>query len=367
MGMLGILLAAVLLNASAPPPDCSAGAAIVIHADSGECIYERRADEPMLIASTTKIMTAAVVLENCELNERVLIDERSAGLEGSSMYIKPGESYSVEELLYGMLLVSGNDAAAALAIHTAGSIEGFAELMNELAQRLHMDNSSFKNPHGLNQEGHYGSARDMARLAAYCMENPDFARIVCTTSRRVGDKVLNNHNRLLRTYPGCIGVKTGYTKAAGRALISCAEREGARYICVTFADPNDWEDHARLYDWAFANFRCEELISPEMRFSLPVISGVRDAVELRPACGVRRLLAPEAAVSYELYVPRFGFAPIEPGEVVGSIRALVDGELAAEVELICAESAELLPELRERISETGRRHIGGPYYFVEDR
>lgn len=143
----------------------------------GQVLFEKNPDAHMLIASTTKIMTAIVVLEHCELDDVVKVDERSAGVEGSSMYIKAGEEYTVEDLLYGLMLVSGNDAASALALHVADDMDDFAELMNEKAAQLGMTESSFKNAHGLDEEGHYSTARDMAKLAVYCMGNEDFARI----------------------------------------------------------------------------------------------------------------------------------------------------------------------------------------------
>ena len=245
--LTGILLSLALVSAFAVPahaePGVSAKSAILMHADSGRVLYEKNADEHMLIASTTKIMTAIVVLEHCALDELVEADERSAGIEGSSMYLKAGESYTVEDLLYGLMLASGNDAASALALHVADSLEDFAALMNEKAAALGMTESSFKNPHGLDEEGHYSTARDMAKLAAYCMENPDFARIAGAVSHTVGEQTYVNHNRLLREYDGCLGLKTGYTMAAGRTLVTCAERDGARYVCVTLNDPDDWDDH----------------------------------------------------------------------------------------------------------------------------
>ena len=206
----GIVLSLALIFAVKIPARAelavSAKAAILMHADSGRGLYEKNADEHMLIASTTKIMTAIVVLEHCELDDLVEVDSRSAGIEGSSMYLKAGESYTVEDLLYGLLLVSGNDAASALALHVADSMEEFAELMNAKAAELGMTESSFKNAHGLDEEGHFSTARDMAKLAAYCMGNEDFARIAGTVSHTVGEQTLVNHNRLLREYDGCVAV-----------------------------------------------------------------------------------------------------------------------------------------------------------------
>ena len=200
-------------------PSLSAHSAIVMHS-GGEVVFEQNPDEKMRIASTTKIMTALVVLENCALDEQVEILPEYCGIEGSSMYLAPGERCTVEELLQGLLLVSGNDAAIALACHTAGDTDSFVALMNAKAFALGMENSSFANPHGLDGEGHYSTARDMAKLMCACMENEDFARINAKKSSTVGERVLYNHNKLLSGCPGCIGGKTGYTEAAGRCLVS---------------------------------------------------------------------------------------------------------------------------------------------------
>ena len=167
------------------------------------------------------------------------------------MYLKPGERVTMEELLYGLLLCSGNDAAAALADHCGGTAS-FVRRMNGLARELGMEDTSFANPSGLDDDGHYSTARDMARLAVYAAGNHTFARLCSTRSVTVGGRTMTNHNRLLRTVPGCIGMKTGYTRAAGRTLVSAAERDGRRLVAVTLQDGNDWADHAALYDWGFA-------------------------------------------------------------------------------------------------------------------
>ena len=193
----------------------------------------------MLIASTTKILTALVVLEHARLDEVVTIQPRHMA-EGSSMYLKPGETLTVETLLYGLLLCSGNDAAVALADHCGGSVARFVGWMNETAQRIGMTGSSFANPNGLDDEQHYSTARDMALLAAYAARNPTFVRLCSTRSVTVGGRTMTNHNKLLQSVEGCIGMKTGYTKAAGRTLVSCVRRDGRTLVAVTLQDGNDW-------------------------------------------------------------------------------------------------------------------------------
>lgn len=248
-----LLAAAVLLvccQGRAEAVSVSAEAAILMDADSGEVLYEKNADSHMLIASTTKLMTALVVLE-CARMQDVVTVKASHMAEGSSMYLKPGEQVTVEELLYGLLLCSGNDAALALA-DACGGLDSFVAAMNDMARRLGMRDSSFKNPNGLDEEGHYSTARDMARLACCVAAHPTLRRICSTYSATVGARSMANHNKLLHRLEGCVGMKTGYTKAAGRTLVSCAVREGRCLVAVTLNDGNDWDDHIRLYETAFA-------------------------------------------------------------------------------------------------------------------
>ena len=193
----------------------SAQRAILMDACTGRVLYEKQADTQSLIASTTKIMTALVVCEQCNVLDRMKIPKEAVGIEGSSMYLQEGEVLTVQELLYGLMLHSGNDAAVALAIYCGGTVEGFAQLMNDKAHRLGMDSSHFVNPHGLDAPGHYSTARDMAVLAAYAMENPIFRQTVSTKTVHAGTRSLRNHNKLLWQVEGADGVKTGYTKAAG--------------------------------------------------------------------------------------------------------------------------------------------------------
>ena len=247
--LLRLCLLLCMLPAVAEAVEVSATAAVLLDADTGQVLYEKNGDEQMLIASTTKIMTALVVLEQAGLDDTVTVT-RDHMAEGSSMYLKPGETVRVEELLYGLLLCSGNDAALALT-ECAGGLEPFVALMNEKAAALGMTHTSFANPNGLDAEGHYSTARDMAVLAAAAMEEPTFRRICSSRAVTIGQRTMENHNRLLRQVEGCIGLKTGYTKAAGRTLVSCAERCGCRLIAVTLRDSDDWADHAALYEYGF--------------------------------------------------------------------------------------------------------------------
>ena len=248
-GLWALCLIFCITPAVAEALEVSATAAVLMDADMGQVLYEKNGDRQMLIASTTKIMTALVVLEHAAPDDVITVTPDHMA-EGSSMYLRAGETVRVEELLYGLLLCSGNDAALALT-ECAGGLAPFVALMNEKAAALGMAHTSFANPNGLDADGHYSTARDMAVLAAAAVENPTFRRICSSRSVTIGQRTMENHNRLLRQMEGCVGLKTGYTRAAGRTLVSCAERDGCRLVAVTLQDGNDWADHAALYDYGF--------------------------------------------------------------------------------------------------------------------
>ena len=248
-GLWALCLIFCITPAVAEALEVSATAAVLMDADMGQVLYEKNGDRQMLIASTTKIMTALVVLEHAAPDDVITVTPDHMA-EGSSMYLRAGETVRVEELLYGLLLCSGNDAALALT-ECAGGLTPFVALMNEKAAALGMAHTSFANPNGLDADGHYSTARDMAVLAAAAVENPAFRRICSSRSVTIGQRTMENHNRLLRQVEGCVGLKTGYTRAAGRTLVSCTERDGCRLVAVTLQDGNDWADHAALYDYGF--------------------------------------------------------------------------------------------------------------------
>lgn len=248
-GLWVLCLIFCITPAVAEALEVSATAAVLMDADMGQVLYEKNGDRQMLIASTTKIMTALVVLEHAAPDDVITVTPDHMA-EGSSMYLRAGETVRVEELLYGLLLCSGNDAALALT-ECAGGLTPFVALMNEKAAALGMAHTSFANPNGLDADGHYSTARDMAVLAAAAMENPTFRRICSSRSVTIGQRTMENHNRLLRQVEGCVGLKTGYTRAAGRTLVSCTERDGCRLVAVTLQDGNDWADHAALDDYGF--------------------------------------------------------------------------------------------------------------------
>lgn len=234
-------------------------------ADTGAVLYDHAAEQRSLIASTTKIMTAVVVLEHCDPDAVFQIPREAVGIEGSSIYLKEGERLTVRELLYGLMLSSGNDAAVALALACSDSVLEFVDLMNLKADQLCLENTHFENPNGLDGENHYSTAADLGRLTAYALKNDDFLQIVSTKSIRIGERCLQNHNKLLWSLDGALGVKTGYTKAAGRILVSAAERSGRRLIAVTINDGSDWQDHKSLYEYGFSQYTEDISICPYER------------------------------------------------------------------------------------------------------
>ena len=329
-----------LSEAEADAPGVSAQCAVL--SCGGRLVYEKNADVKMPMASTTKLMTAIVVLEECALDEVVEIKDEYCGIEGSSMYLRPGTEKSVEELLMGLLLVSGNDAATALACHVSGSEDAFARLMNAKARQIGMNDSSFVNPHGLSAPGHCSTAADLARLMEYCMGNEDFARLNSMKNAAVDGTVLVNHNKLLYNCPGCVGGKTGYTMSAGRCLVSCCERNGGRLVCVTLSAPDDWNDHMKLYNWGFESCELVEAGNGQ-NFSVPVISGEKGEVSLIPE-GDTSVFVPKGSVlEYRADLPWFVFAPVEKGSRGGKVRVYVDGEPAGEYYLIYSDIIPLRP------------------------
>lgn len=263
-----LVLSAVIVSSfpiGAHAVSTSAVSAILIEAESGNVIYEKNADERRGPASTTKIMTALIALEKCPLDRIVKVAPEAVGVEGSSVYLYPGEEITMESLLYALMLGSANDAAAAIAYEIAGGIDEFASLMNEKASSLRLYDTHFDNPHGLDSESHYTTARDLAALSRAALQNEAFGKIVSTKKTSIqmhggeATRVLVNHNRLLREYGDVIGVKTGFTKKCGRTLVSAAEQDGVRLIAVTLCDGDDWRDHRALLDYGFSLYESVEL------------------------------------------------------------------------------------------------------------
>ena len=323
-------------------PSVSAKSAVLIDASDGRVIFEKNARVRMPMASTTKIMTALVSLENADEGDTVVIPAEATGIEGSSIYLKAGERLTLGELIYAVMLASANDAATAVAIHVGGSVEGFADMMNARAEELGLTDTHFKNPHGLDAEGHYTSAYDLARLAAEALKNEAFLRVVSTVRHEISGaepgstRRLLNHNALLRTYQGAIGVKTGFTKKCGRCLVSAAERGGLRLVCVTLSAPDDWNDHARLLDYGFEFYRAYSFgRAGESFWSPPVVSDEAGQVD----CVLERdltatILRYGGEIEKVIEAPRFLWKLPKDGETLGRVIFYRNGKKIAEGRLV---------------------------------
>ena len=340
------LLAVLCLYSSFPcrslAISTSATSAILMDADSGRILYEQNADAKMLIASTTKILTALIAIESCGLSETVTVSRNAAGTEGSAMYLTAGEQLTLETLLYGVMLCSGNDAAVAVAEHVAGSCEKFAARMNERAEELGMEHSSFANPNGLDDENHYSTARDMALLACAALENETLMRIASTRSITIGGRTMTNHNKQLSRQAGCLGLKTGYTRAAGRTLVSCAEQNGQRLVAVTLQDGNDWADHQSLYEYGFSaypQFVCGR--KGQQVCDASVAGGIRSRVPLVAAVTVSWPLGQGERVETAIRLDRPLTAPLTAGESVGEAVFTVNGREVGRTQLLAG--ADVLP------------------------
>ena len=338
------MLAAVLflpLEAGA----VSAEKAYALDVVSGRVLFEKDGDSRSLIASTTKIMTALVICEQCNVLDRMRIPKEAVGIEGSSMYLKEGEVLTLQELLYGLMLSSGNDAAVALAIYCGGTVEGFAELMNDKARVLGLTGTHFENPNGLDSPGHYSTARDLAVLAAYAMENPIFYKTVSAKNVKVGERYLTNHNKLLWRLEGADGVKTGFTKAAGRILVSSATREGRRLIAVTINAPDDWNDHTALLEEGFSRYSVQTLVKAGDRLgTLEVVGGENHRVEVIAAEDFCYATAPEERPQVALPGPGFVYAPAVEGAEAGYAYVLIEGKAVGKVSVVFGQTIEMEQE-----------------------
>ncbi len=351
------------------PAGISARAAVLMEAGSGEVIWEQNAHTRLPMASTTKIMTALVALEQMSPHEKVTIPAEAVGVEGSSIYLTQGEVLTLEQLLYALLLESANDAAAAIAAAVAGSVEEFAVLMNRKAAELGLSDTHFVNPHGLDHDEHYTTAYELAVITRAALENPAF-REICSTRRKViplregsaeeGARLLLNHNKLLNSYEGCIGVKTGFTKRTGRCLVSAAERDGVTLIAVTLNAPDDWRDHTALLDYGFALYESAELC-PSGFYHAPLwlVSGEQEYAMAENTSSLTAVLRRDHGdITCVVELPRFEFAPLRAGETVGALvfyESRPDGERRelGRVPLAAAYGVDAVtykPSLWERIA-----------------
>lgn len=318
-------------------PSPSAESAILMDADSGRILYEKNAHEKMGMASTTKIMTALVALRLADKDRVISIPEEAVGVEGSSIYLVKGERLTLEELLYALLLSSANDAATAIAISLSGSIEGFAEEMNGYAKELGLTDTHFTNPHGLYDEEHYTTASELGIIAAEALRSDIIRKIVATKKATIphdgikDKRLLVNHNKMLSSYNGAIGIKTGFTKRTGRCLVSAAERDGLTLICVTLNAPDDWRDHTSILDFGFENFERRIFYSAgAFSYRLPLCDGEGDSISLtntEPLCLTVKKGAEITDVTVEAPF-RFAIGSVKKGRFFGQVTIYADEYVA---------------------------------------
>ncbi len=313
----------------------SAVSAIVIETSGNSVIYQKNAHKRMPMASTTKIMTALCAIEAGNIDRTITVDDRAVGIEGSSIYLAKGERLTIRELLYGLMLNSGNDAAAAIAYAVSGSIEDFAALMNQTAQKIGAKNTCFENPSGLDSKNHYTTAYDLAIITSYALKIPAFAEIVATYKKTIpnGDKdydrQLKNHNKLLNMYDGCTGVKTGYTKKCGRCLVSSAKRDNVELVAVTLNDGDDWSDHIKMLDYGFKCVKSKTIVKKgDYIATIPVKDGAEPYVKLVASDDVNVTLMAdqkcEVQIKYDIQSE--AIAPVNYGSVFGQMHIFVNGK-----------------------------------------
>ena len=324
----------------------SARSAVLYLPEIDEFVFSKNSDQKLPMASTTKIMTALVALENSDPSEVVKVSDDAIGIEGSSAYIKQGEELTMEELLYALLLQSANDAAAAIAIHIGGDIQAFADMMNEKSEDLGLTLTHFENPHGLDSKEHYTTAEELAKITAAAMRNDLFCKIVSTYKKTFATddrtRTYVNHNKLLKLYDGAVGVKTGFTKKSGRCLVGAAERDGLTFISVTLDAPSDWSDHKAMLDYGFDCFQKIKLTdSFEQVYNIPVIGGKTEYIKVandKPASII--LDRTDHNISEYIKLNRYAVAPINKGDILGEIIYTVDGMQVSRVTLTAMETVE---------------------------
>ena len=321
--------------------------AVVMEAMTGRVLFSQDAERQLPIASTTKIMTALLTLEQPDIYATFEVDGEAIRVEGSSMGLQDGDKLSLYALAQGMLLASGNDGANAAAVRIAGSLPAFAEIMNARARQIGMENTCFITPSGLDDEAHYSTAFDMALLAREALRNSVFAGICSQYRMRASygnpphDRWLTNHNKLLNYYDGAVGVKTGFTKKSGRCLVSAATRDGVTLICVTLSCSDDWNVHKSLLDSCFEQIEIKDLSKGISFLAIPVTGGVFP--EIRVAhCETAQLPVPIGSeIDYRITAPPFLYAPVQAGQYVGEAVVLVDGREAYWITLVSAQEIPL--------------------------
>lgn len=327
-------------------PKISAKAAVVMDAKTGRVLYAKNEDLRLPMASTTKIMTTILAIEKGRLDDVVRISQKAACVEGSKIYLKPNEKIRLEDLLYGVMLESGNDAAIAVAEHIGGNLSEFVRMMNAKALSIGAYDTHFDNPHGLDSgiDNHYTTARDLAIITAYGLKNPIFSKIVSTKNKSVSYgnneyRYFTNHNKMLWKYPDADGVKTGYTRKAGRCLVTSATREGMQLIVVTLNDPDDWKDTENLLNYSFDNYSYRKIISKgQILKTIRVYNGKQQHISLYASSDVYLPVKNEEINLFRInfMVPAYIYAPISKDSIIGYGTIYIGEDKLAKVNLLAS-------------------------------
>lgn len=349
--LISVLIAGIFTSKT-EALEVSAASAVVFVADSGEILYEKDAYKRRSMASTTKIMTAVIALESGRLDDVVTVNDGMIRVEGTSMGLQKGNRLTLRSLVSGMMLLSGNDAANAVAVFLGGSEEGFADMMNSKAISLGMRDTNFVTASGLDDDEHYTSAYDMALLTSYAMRNPDFRRLVSSKKGEVDyispavTHTYYNHNRFLSMYEGACGVKTGFTKKSGRCLVTAVEKNGNLVIAVTLNASDDWNDHKKLYDYCFSEGKFSRIT--DTFDTLIRVTGSDKGSIIASAQYIPEIFTSEhVGVQTKIYTDKFLYAPVKKGKQVGFVRFYVDGVCVRETALIANEDAYLRDDNRK--------------------
>ena len=358
------LLTFSAVGAEPPSPTISAEAAVLIDWNSGRILYAHNPHKVKHMASTTKIMTAIIALERGVLDDKVVTSPKAANTGGSSIWLEEGEVKILEELVLGLMLRSGNDAAVAIAEHISGSVDAFAELMTQRARELGAMNTSFKNPHGLHHPDHYSTAHDLGIIAAHAMGLKEFRRITATPSATISwpghpwDRFLYNQNKLFDLYVGAEGIKTGWTTPAGRCFVGSAERGGRRLISVVLNAPYMWEDTVALLNLGFENFTYETLLKEGQYLkSVPIIGGESGKVEAFAGEDFYYPLdiGEKDKVTYRFILDEPLEAPLRKGEIIGELEIYFERELVGVLDLVSGNDIKRITLWNRIKSFFGRR------------
>ncbi|MEF2918856.1 MAG: D-alanyl-D-alanine carboxypeptidase family protein [Acutalibacteraceae bacterium] len=341
----------------------SAKSAVLMCANNDSVIFEKNSTDKMSMASTTKIMTTLLALEEAQANNKEVTFGKEMIAEGSSMYLNVGYKLKLTDLATGMMTVSGNDAANAAAIAVAGSIDKFAKLMNNKAKQIGMTSTNFVTPSGLDDDNHYSTALDMAKLMSYAMANKDFAQLTALKNAKVEfispeNMVVSysNHNRLLSLYKYCNGGKTGFTKKSGRCLVTSAEKDGVKLIAVTLNAPDDWNDHINMYNYGFSKLQAVTNVDKNFSVTVSVVGGAKNRITVKPVKAVEYIKEKDdnTDITKKVIMDSFLYAPLEKGEVVGTVEYYLGNKQLCKIPLVTNEQIEYKPQdkgLFEKISD----------------